>query len=146
MAGPPVANAEFAVSIDQTNMFLVGGGRLALPPAEERRVVRIGDDEPEDLEISGGDAGVPSIASGNTAASSVTVLTPATVTILTPATEPSAFGIDIRGANFHTTVAIARINSRGCQSFHLDRKVAKLDTKDHRDSPYLFLPCPELHQ
>jgi len=82
---------RFAVSVDQTNMFSVGGGRLELPPAEERRVVEIGDDEPEDLEISGGDAGVPSAASANTATSSATILTPATATILTPATEPSAF-------------------------------------------------------
>ncbi|KAF8421827.1 hypothetical protein EV426DRAFT_190381 [Tirmania nivea] len=136
---------RFAASLDPAHMFSVGGGQLELPPVEERRMVEVDDNEPEDLEISGGDAGVPSAASISVA-SSVTVLTPATVTILTPATEPSAFQTPGSISNtpiFTPRTPLPELMTGGVNPSTLIDRLQKLTPRIIEIPPIYFCPVPE---
>ena len=135
---------SFAISVDQTHMFSVGGGRLELPAVEERRMIEVYDEEPEDLEISGGDAGVPSAASGVTAESSATILTPATATILTPATEPSAFQTpgSISTPIFTPRTPLPELVTGGVNPSILIERLQKLTPRIIEIPPIYFCPVP----
>ncbi|KAF8437735.1 hypothetical protein BGX38DRAFT_926915 [Terfezia claveryi] len=113
---------RFAINVDQTHMF-----------------------SPEDLEISGGDAGIPSAASGISAASSATVLTPDTVTILTPATEPSAFQTpgSISGVPIFTPrTPSPELKTGGVNPSILIERLQKLTPRIIEIPPIYFCPVP----
>jgi len=127
---------RFAVRIDRAHVFSVGGGQLELPPVEERRMLEV-DDEPEDLEVSGGDAGVPSAASNVSAASSAT--------IFTPVTEPSALQTpgSISGMPIFTPgTPMPELAAGGVNPFTLIERLQKLTPRVIEMPPVYFCPLP----
>lgn len=128
---------RFAISVDSAHMFSVGGGQLELAPAEERRMVEV-DDELDDLEISGGDAGVPSAAS--------TITTASSVTILTPVTEPSAFQTpgSISGTPIFTPgTPLPELMTGGVNPSTLIDRLQKLTPRIIEIPPIYFCPVPD---